>query len=167
MQKGIVFGIDQSFSSTGLSIKEIYSGDNIELTILTTSKDMDWFDRSSALSKGILDLAEGYNDAVLTLEGLPFGNLPGNSGKNLAGLQFVIITAWRDAVGSGKDFIVTPTSLKKFATGSGKASKDEMVASLPEDVRDRVQSQPKSKGRYDLADSWWLSEYYRQVLHNE
>lgn len=167
MRKDIIFGVDQSFSSTGLSIKNRITGDSIELSIMRSGKHLDWFDRAESIAKGIVSIAEGYSEPILVLEGLPFGNLPGNSGKNLAGLQFVIITKWRAVQGEGRDFIVAPTALKKFATGSGKAAKDDMVYALPTDIQSEVRAQPKSKGRHDLADAWWLSEYYIREIYSE
>jgi Holliday junction resolvasome RuvABC endonuclease subunit len=167
MQKDIVFGVDQSFSSTGISIKEIGSGEGLELFTISTLKTQDWVNRSTAIASELIELSKGYSDVVLVVEGLPFGNLPGNSGKNLAGLQFVILSNWRHHYGMGSDYTVAPTAIKKFATGSGRASKDEMVLALPEGVADFVRARPKSKGRYDLADAWWLSEYYLREIHTD
>jgi Holliday junction resolvasome RuvABC endonuclease subunit len=167
MQKDTVFGIDQSFSSTGISVKDISTGVGRELLTIASLKSQDWVDRSRAIADEILNLTQAYENPILVVEGLPFGNLPGNSGKNLAGLQFVILAKWREVYGDGRDHVVAPTALKKLATGSGKAAKDEMVLALPDDVADVVRARPKSKGRYDLADAWWLSEFYLKVIVNE
>ena len=167
MQKDIIFGVDQSFSSTGVVIRSIEDGETLTMELLSSSKELDWIDRAGYIAESIVKVASNYKNPVLAIEGLPFGNMPGNSGKNLAGLQFVIISMWRYSFGTGRDRIIVPTSIKKLATGAGKASKDEMVENLPDGIREQVLVRPKTKGRYDLADAWWLSEFYLQEIRDE
>ena len=63
--------------------------------------------------------------------------------------------------GRRERLIVPPTTLKKFATGSGKADKNEMIAALPVDVREHFNAQgyKKTTGLTDVADAYWLSTY--------
>ena len=57
--------------------------------------------------------------------------------------------------------ILTPSTVKKNATGSGKATKQEMFDSLPEKVQKMFGSIPKSQGREDLTDAFWIANMIR------
>lgn len=100
------------------------------------------------------------------MEGLGFGST-GDAARSLAGLQFLLIDGFKTAINDEFTVkfvdsfvdIATPTTVKKFATGSGKATKDEMFDALPKTVKDKFLKIPKTKGRYDLTDAYWLSQY--------
>ena len=49
----------------------------------------------------------------------------------------------------------SPSSVKKFATGNGKADKELMLNTLPRDIRNRVFEFKKAD---DVADSYWIME---------
>ena len=52
---------------------------------------------------------------------------------------------------------LAPTSLKKFATGNGRAQKDEMQQATPDEVLQMFSD--KYKKHDDLIDAYWLARY--------
>lgn len=152
----IIFGIDQSYTSTGVVVtnnkKIIYH------TLIHTNQNQDMFDRANVLADNICELYTEYQPQLINIEGLAFG-IRGNATRNLAGLQYVIICNIRKMQGNTN--IITPKSLKKFATGSGKANKQDMYNALPNDVENYLINTgiKKTKGLYDLVDAYWLSVY--------
>lgn len=154
-----VLGIDQSMSSTGIVIFEDKS--LIHHEILRTSKNdknpLDLFIRVNEISGGIKNICIEYSVDSVVIEGLGFGAV-GNATRNLAGLQFCIVTTLVGHLNI-EPIIIAPTSLKKQATGNGKASKDDMVEAVKgvdQAFYDVLVSTPKTKGRYDLADAFFL-----------
>lgn len=89
-------------------------------------------------------------------EGLAMGNTKGNSGKDLAMLVGYI----QSDLGPMKE--VSPTALKKFATGKGTASKQDMVNALPADVLKTFKEAgyKKTTGLTDLADAYFVGRYF-------
>ena len=53
--------------------------------------------------------------------------------------------------------VIAPTALKKAATRSGRADKQQMLEAVPEDDREQLSKYGKTKGRYDLADAYHLA----------
>ncbi len=85
----------------------------------------------------------------------------GNATRDLAGLQFSIINKIKFIL--EKDItIVAPPTLKKSATGSGKASKEEMIEALPKEVLElftKDKNWKKSRGLTDVTDAYFLARY--------
>lgn len=104
----------------------------------------------------------------VVFEDLAFG-ARGDATRNLAGLLFVLIQVLLEyntiyGLNIGLE-VVAPTSLKKFATKSGKADKTQMVAALPKDVLKQFADAKfkKTTGLTDLADAYWLSQYEKET----
>lgn len=154
-------GIDQSYTSTGVVIAK--GDDVIHYEIINTAKDhndaMTNFRRAEEISDKIYDLCVKYDVTGIHIEGLGFG-ATGDATRNLAGLQYLIITK---ILKLGIDpLIIAPTSLKKFATGSGKAKKEEVfdcIEAKNPSFYISLQDVKKTKGRYDLADAFWLAMF--------
>lgn len=85
----------------------------------------------------------------------------GNATRDLAGLQFSIITKINFIL--KRDItIVAPPTLKKSATGTGKASKEEMIDALPKDILEvftKEKNWKKSRGLTDVTDAYFLARY--------
>ena len=152
-------GIDQSYTSTGLvGVNE--DGQIITQEIISSLKaDGDYFTRAKIVSEQIvyktrvMDACSDH-DLKISCEGLAFG-MRGTTLQQLAGLQFMIVNGLRE---EGFEVnIIAPSSVKKFATGSGKAKKEDMWEALPEKVKKMFENIPKSQGREDLVDAYWIS----------
>ena len=154
-------GIDQSFTSTGVVIME-HDGGVTTLThyeVIRSNPEDDIYKRCVFIANKIVDLAKLHMPDIILIEGLAFGVGAGDATRNLAGLQFVIITKLKEFINNIQ--VIAPTSLKKSATGSGRADKKEMHAALPDDVSTMFKEAKilKTKGLYDLVDAYWLACY--------
>lgn len=153
----VFIGIDQSLTKTAYCI--IKEDDVLEFGVFKASKDDgdDHF-RANFMINSIKDIVKKYPNAKISLEGLSFGANIGNSSRNLAGLQYVIINHLRYDLNINDISIFAPTSVKKFAI-HGKASKKEMVDSLPENVRKLFKDKKYkiSTGLHDLTDAYYIA----------
>lgn len=158
-----ILGIDQSYTSSGFCVVD-ESGVVLDIGTIKTSadKDGDIFDRAALVAKKLIELSDIHDPLRIGMEGLAFAKF-GNATRDLAGLQFVLITQLRAAKYGDKMEIVSPNLLKKFATTKGNASKDEMVSFLPPAVRAMIDEKKlkKSTGLYDCTDAYWLAMYTR------
>lgn len=155
-------GIDQSYTSSGLVLVD-YKGIVINHNVVSTLKSGgDYFYRAKQASEDIRSYVESLNvDLIVGIEGLAF-SLRGHTLQNLAGLQFMIINAVRD---SGYSIgVFTPSTVKKFATGSGKAKKEDMWEALPDKTKKMFEKIPKSQGREDLTDAYWIAMKTKHMM---
>lgn len=145
----------------------------MEYVELGEFKDLDKSWQKIILARRVRTLvAEWYRQLLDTLpsdvllhvniEGLGFGSV-GDNTRSLAGLQFLMIDSLLTINDNYACYVtpsievIPPTTLKKFATGNGKADKNGMFDSLPEETKERYTKVLKTKGRSDLTDAYWLS----------
>jgi Holliday junction resolvasome RuvABC endonuclease subunit len=156
-----ILGIDQSYTSAGFVILD-ESGDVKKFGTIRSNADTngDIFDRAAFVTRSILDIAVEYDPALVGLEGLAFSKF-GNATRDLAGLQFVIITQLRTTKYGSNLVIISPNLVKKFATGKGGADKAAMVEAMPEKLVDEIKeaNYKKTTGLYDIADAYWIAKY--------
>lgn len=158
-----IMGIDQSFTSTGIVIQG-HDGHLTYMTIETKKTDhpLEKFHRAIDISNQIVKLISDYDVTKVNIEGLAMGNIKGNANRDLASLQGVIVThILEDTLAEVN--VVTPTSLKKFATGKGNAKKEELFMALPPGVITEIEAYPKSRGRFDVTDAYWLCVYEGKI----
>jgi len=160
-----IIGIDQSFTKTGIWILDQNKDTVFYGTISTAKSDgsvLEKVKRAVIISEDIIELCKRFDVSSIVIEGLGFGLSNSNATRDLGGLQFIII---ENLVKNGfSDIeIVAPTSLKKIATGSGKAKKNELFDALPDHIKEILVDIPKSKGRSDLTDAYWLA-YSKNLL---
>lgn len=152
-------GIDQSYTSTGFVVLD----DNNTLlysNVFSSPKENDAFTRSWNLSELIITEIAKYKDCAIAIEGLAF-SMTGNATRDLAGLQFTIVNKIKFILNKSV-LIVAPPSLKKHATGNGKASKELMINALPQEVLyvfTKEKNWKKSRGLTDVTDAYFLADY--------
>ena len=152
----IVLGIDQSYNSSGIIVLE---GDTIiHSECFKSNKNFDRFGQAHEIATHIADLLDIHKPDIVAIEGLAFG-MSGNVTRDLGGLQFVIVAHLQE-VKKQPVKIVAPLTVKKFATGSGKAKKEQMIESLPEYVLNNflLLGVKKTTGLADLADAYWIAK---------
>ena len=59
--------------------------------------------------------------------------------------------------GHSDPVMISPTSVKKFATGNGRASKDDMVAAFEKETG--LDAELAGKAREDIADAYFICKY--------
>lgn len=134
-----VVGLDLSLTATGLAdtpgTRTIRSGD------LRGTTRFSWI-ASDIFDDGIIQAAD-----LVVIEGPSYGSMSGAGHHEAAGLWWHI--AYRLDTLDVPYAVIPPTTLKKFATGSGKATKPDMRMALFQraglDLRDDNQ-----------VDAWWL-----------
>ena len=156
----IFVGIDQSMLHTGITIQTrdniIYSGG------FSSQKNLFFEERIMSIRDFILSNLSEYNreDVSIAIEGLAFNRSPSNNGAMLFGLFSVILISLME---NGYSYmVVPPTTLKKFATGDGRADKDKMLEFTSEEAKESLHrlSQVNNKKKFeDIIDSYWLSRY--------
>jgi crossover junction endodeoxyribonuclease RuvC len=159
-----VIGIDQSLVCSGICITD---GTNHEFHRIETKKDgtdaMTNFKRVRVIADTILDLCKQHDISVIAIEGLAMGNIAGNSNRDLAGLQYIIIDTLI-ANGLTDITIIPPTVVKKFASGKGNCKKPIMFEFLPESVQEELLNYPKTRGRFDIMDAYFIATYRKKGL---
>ena len=161
-----LLAIDQSLRCTAWCIFEGEQLDSLAAfgCIKTAKGDGTLFDRINIISSAVYNLYEcTWETTTLCREGLSFGGM-GNATRDLAQLVGAIENE------CGKAFSeVSPKSVKKFATGSGNATKEDMIAALPDKVSSKFKEQgyKKSTGLADLADAYFIGRYHIHNIINE
>lgn len=158
----ITIGIDQSITSTGLVAYSADVGEVVAFERICTNKSDDVITRCLAIADAIIAFIECHNGDVVVMEQLAFGAF-GKATRDLAGLRFIVLADLKRKLPHVLIRDVAPTSLKKLATGSGKADKAAMIASLPADVSALFVTAgfKKTTGLSDLADAYWLASTYK------
>lgn len=157
-----VIGIDQSYTCTGYTILRTCDSSLVHFGTITTNKMDSIYYRANQVATQLGMICSQYTSAKVAIEGLSFG-LKGNATRDLAGLQFSIITHLQYVIGIPDVYIISPTSAKKHATGSGggkiKVTKQHMIDALPSYVLGKFieSGLKKTKGLADVADSYHIA----------
>lgn len=162
--KGIFAGIDQSFTCTGLYSLGLQEDNYERIFTEKTDHPLQLFQRSAEISKKVQQFIGDNGVTHVAIEEIPKGRKIGNSYLDLPVLLGIIVydlmnwDHWDLEI-----HLVNPRTLKKFA-GKGNASKDEMVELLPEKVKEEIMKLPKTKGRYDVTDAYFLAKYFEKYV---
>ena len=151
-----VLAIDQSFTSCGIVILE--DGEVLYAEKYVSDVDTDMFARAWEVSDRVLELERKYKTDFVAIEELAF-NAKGNQTRNLAGLQYTIVTRLRFV--EKKDIrVIHPTKVKKHATGKGNSKKELLLDVLPEKALNYFLSLgvKKTTGLTDLCDAYWIGQ---------
>lgn len=155
-----ILGLDQSFKKSGLVVMEKNNPNMLHAEKFSTNQSKDYLFRAREVADHISMIIVNYNIDAVCIEGLAFG-ARGDMTRNLAGLQYMVMAAVR--FDNQKPItIVTPPTLKKFATGSGKAPKEDMIKNLPPLIKKYFLDDlgvKKTTGLDDMADAYWLAQY--------
>ncbi|QBZ73552.1 RuvC-like resolvase [Streptomyces phage Mischief19] len=148
-----VVGADVSLTSTGLS-------DGGRHLAVQTSADEQLEVRLDRIVKGVVGMAIGYLGTerkadLVVMEGSAYSKNKQTGHEELAALRLMVrhrMHRLRIPVA-----IVTPTQLKMWATGYGKATKAQMCAATAERYGVDWSQWLVREGRYDMADALALA----------
>lgn len=152
-----ILSIDQSYTHCAYVISE---GQVIsEFGVFQSNKEHDIYQRALDISLRLGNVVTTHSPTEIRLEGLAFG-MRGDATRDLAGLLFTIVTVISHLHVFNNFKIVSPKTVKKRATGSGKATKKEMIAALPVDIKQMFTdaNYKLTTGLSDLADAYWISQ---------
>lgn len=152
-----ILGIDQSYTSSGYCLINEAS-DVIAFGQIKSDKTLNTYDRALNTALSICQLIHIHTPSEINIEGLAFG-IRGDATRDLAGLLFTIVNVIKMKHPSTSVTAYAPTSIKKDATGSGKADKTAMINALPEDFRRRILEAgfKKTTGLADIADAYFIA----------
>ena len=151
-----ILSLDQSLTHTAWVVWE--DGVIDDFGVLSSTKEYDTHVRILELLNAINYLLETYNIELLVLEGLSFGSIS-ISVRPLAGLYYgILIECFKKSILWEE---VTPSAVKKFATGSGRAKKKDMWEAVPASIKVKFEKQYKTiaSGKYDLADAYFIGAF--------
>ncbi len=151
-----LLGIDQSYNSSGIIVIE---NDHIHHSeCFKSNKSFNRFGQAHEITMRIVSVIEQYKPDIIAIEGLAFG-MRGNVTRDLGGLQFVIIAHIQEVL-KRNVVIIAPLTVKKFATGNGRAKKNEVIESLPKYALDNFLQLgvKKTTGLADIADAFWIAK---------
>lgn len=151
-----VLGIDQSYNSSGIIV--LLDDTIIHSECFKSNKSFDRFGQAYEIAIHIANVLDTFKPDIVAIEGLAFG-MKGNVTRDLGGLQFVIVSHLQE-VKKQPVKIIAPLTVKKFATGSGRAKKNEMIESLPKYALNNFTKLgvKKTTGLADLADAYWIAK---------
>ena len=160
----LVLGIDQSYNASGIVVLD--GDDIIHAKCFKSNKEFNRFGQAYEIATHIADVLDEYKPNIVAIEGLAFG-MKGNVTRDLGGLQFVIISHLQEVKKQPVE-IVAPLTVKKFATGNGRAKKGEMIENLPNNILNEFLDLgvKKTTGLADLADAYWIAKA-AVMLHNK
>lgn len=152
-----LLSIDQSYTHCAWVItQDIHV---IEFGVIKSNKEENIYKRALDNSLILVDVVKKFKPEEIRLEGLAFG-MRGDATRDLAGLLFTIVNIISLQCTFDNFKILSPKTVKKRATGSGKATKKEMIAALPTDLHERFaeENYKLTTGMADLADAYWISQ---------
>ena len=125
-----VVGLDLSLTSTGIGIVDLDSGTAYTRAVRSSGKKTDTLAMQVAriqdLTDNIVDSVTVCDPELVVVESAAFSTRKDSSAHRRAGLWWSVVG---DLHTQGFTVVtLSPSELKKFATGKGNASKDAMVA---------------------------------------
>lgn len=157
MKSDHILAIDQSITCTAWCVLEEGQLSHFGC-IKTKPKDGSLYTRVRIILNALWKVYDGMHIHTLCCrEGLAFGNSNSNASRDLAYLVGAI-----EANVTRECLEVPPSTLKTFATGYGKADKQQMIDALPEEVRQQFLEAgfKKTTGLADLADAYFIGKYF-------
>ena len=150
MSKNVYVGIDYSSTSTGVTVLDS-SGNFIGSYLLQPKGSFD--ERIVQMLALIEEALKGFKVIKIGIESPSFFS-KGKVVDLSAGYGYIKYSF----LANGIDIISkTPSTIKKFATGNGRAGKEDMIEALPKEIKEIFLKINKKKID-DLADSYWLAK---------
>lgn len=161
----IICGIDQSTTSTGITIfskdKKVIAVELIRIPSRKKGQLIPIEERILSVLNEIEEIVIKYNCSYVFLEGLSYTR-NSTSARPLAGLYYGIIMRLLQLKIPYKSF--PPLTIKAFAV-KGNASKEEVFNKVPSKIQELFLKKTKSKSSlYDLSDSYFIGLYGLKTL---
>lgn len=156
-------GIDLALRSTGLCF--IDEDGKISVDTVQTFKTSSLIEDINSATTLVTQRVRGFNckgyKPQIVIESPSMASL-GSATRTLARVYGAVLYSL--STHGYKDILeVAPTTLKKFATGSGKASKQEMIDALSPEALLLINRQGTKRAKSDAADAYWLARYGQEL----
>ena len=163
----IVCGIDQSTSSTGITVfskdKKVIAVELIRVPSRKKGQLIPIENRILSVLNQIEEVIIKYNCSYVFLEGLSYTR-SSTSARPLAGLYYGILMRLLQLNIPYKTF--PPLSVKAFAL-KGNSSKEEIFEKVPSEIKELFLQKTKSKSSlFDLSDSYFIGLLGLHSLEN-
>jgi len=172
----IYMGIDQSLTTTGVTVfrktgktlEELLDPSNVEVIYseaIETKPDYGEVEmRIALIRERVLEISSDFQVYSIGIESLAYRGFAGAQASNariLAGVFFSILSGMFTA---GVNYhVVNIKSVKKFATGSGNADKEDLMKKIPEEdllILEKYSTKKiGSKKFFDIVDSYWMGKF--------
>ena len=152
-------GFDVSIARTGWAAITYETGDWVRGGIITTDARLNLLPRLAEIRRQTWDILELFDHGVDVAIEQGISYRSGEVTRKLAMAWATVALSCSDRMGI-EPHVVNISTVKKFATGNGHASKDDMVAAARARWGDDT-ADP------DIADAAWLAEHARQHMHTE
>lgn len=147
--------MDLSSTNTGVVILDEF-GTPLEVALISPNKSLKFDDRVVKILEELVNLFSSYKNEYELCVAIESGALYGKGKRNeLAMLNGAVYYFLR--FNKIETHLVPPSRLKKYATGNGRASKEDMANSAPKKFRERVESLFKKAD--DVIDAYFLAKY--------
>lgn len=154
-----VVGLDLSLRSTGISDgQQAHAAHTYETDPIEDRINALWHECWDAIAGATFDRPGAFpahpKADLVVIEGAAYG-ARGNAVDQLAGLRWRVRCELRSM--RVPFVIVTPSTLKAYTTGNGRASKPQMVQAVMDRHGMDLSLATIKEGRYDMADAFALS----------
>ena len=154
-----VVGFDVSIARTGWAAITYESGDWVRGGIITTDARLNLLPRLAEIRRQTWDILELFDHGVDVAIEQGIAYRSGEVTRKLAMAWATVALSCSDRMGI-EPHVVNISTVKKFATGHGHASKDDMVAAARARWGDDT-ADP------DIADAAWIAEACRLHMHRQ
>lgn len=161
-----VIGIDFSLTNTGIVCIE--DGKVTKYLAISTSKSVGsnitlttdcYFRVTKIVDRLLHEFTLPPN--VLVIESPSFHSV-GNASVTIPMANGMLVSRLLNYWKNSEFISVTPSQLKKYATGKGNANKEGMLNAMKNrntSLHEAVSKIPKTKGRYDICDAYFLADF--------
>jgi Holliday junction resolvasome RuvABC endonuclease subunit len=161
MKEKVIVGVDQSTTSSGVVVLSAETGKYL-FGYLIKPRDKNIEVRIGIAYRTLCEIVEDLNVEIIAMESIAFAG----RGRvvDLSALYGVMYYGLQD---KGYNVIsFPPTTVKKFATNSGRASKEEMIEALPEEIKEDFEA-INASDISDLADAYHIAKLAYSKLQEQ
>lgn len=152
-------GFDVSIARTGWAAITYDHGTWIRGGIIRTDARLELLPRLAEIRRQTHDILELFDHGVDVAIEEGVAHRSGEVTRKLAMAWAVVALSTSDRLGI-EPHVVNISTVKKFATGNGHASKDDMIAAA-------VARWGDDTADPDIADAAWIAEHARQHMHTQ
>ena len=155
-----ILALDISLTSTGYVVT--YGNKVVAYGTIATKPSNDMVVRVTYVQDMVVELLTTHNITEVAIEGPAYG-ARGAMSYAIFGIHFCVVNTINKY--GIRPVQYAPTAVKKWVTGSGRATKEDMLKFVPYDLKQEIQTKyKKTTGLYDVVDAYHIAEIHRESL---